>query len=97
MTGIQFYFYDHQHQASNRMNTLPRLDTSIVENLVEIRDLTRELTTNQHALKLLECGWKMSLMMVANLSSETSGYTRNPEEAMEHNTTMTVMIRYNMC
>ncbi|GAA0175778.1 hypothetical protein LIER_28889 [Lithospermum erythrorhizon] len=38
MTDIQFYFYDPQHQASNRMNTLPRLDTSIVEKLVELME-----------------------------------------------------------
>ncbi|GAA0148179.1 hypothetical protein LIER_07698 [Lithospermum erythrorhizon] len=48
MTCIQFYFYDPLHQASNRMNTLSRLDMSIVE---------RELTTNRRALKLLVCGW----------------------------------------
>ncbi|GAA0145965.1 hypothetical protein LIER_06029 [Lithospermum erythrorhizon] len=38
MTGIQFYFYDPQHQVSNRMRTLPRLDASIVERLVEELD-----------------------------------------------------------
>ncbi|GAA0153124.1 hypothetical protein LIER_11438 [Lithospermum erythrorhizon] len=36
MTGIQFYFYDPLHQASYRMNTLPRLDMTIVERLVEV-------------------------------------------------------------
>ncbi|GAA0174747.1 hypothetical protein LIER_28078 [Lithospermum erythrorhizon] len=43
MTGIQFYFYDPLHQASNRMNTFPRLDMSIMK---------REPTTDRHALKL---------------------------------------------
>ncbi|GAA0175869.1 hypothetical protein LIER_28965 [Lithospermum erythrorhizon] len=36
MKGIQFYFYDSEHQVSNRISTLPRLDVSIVENLVEV-------------------------------------------------------------
>ncbi|GAA0172636.1 hypothetical protein LIER_26424 [Lithospermum erythrorhizon] len=35
LTGIQFYFYDPTHQVVHRLSTLPRLDVSIVEHLVE--------------------------------------------------------------
>ncbi|GAA0167566.1 hypothetical protein LIER_40405 [Lithospermum erythrorhizon] len=36
MTGIQFYFFDPDHQVSNRLAAIPRLDASIVEKLVEL-------------------------------------------------------------
>ncbi|GAA0149256.1 hypothetical protein LIER_08482 [Lithospermum erythrorhizon] len=36
MKGVQFYFYDSEHQISNRMSSMLRLDASIVENLVEV-------------------------------------------------------------
>ncbi|GAA0167896.1 hypothetical protein LIER_22734 [Lithospermum erythrorhizon] len=38
LSCIQFYFYDPQHQLSNRMTTFPRLDGSIVERLVELME-----------------------------------------------------------
>ncbi|GAA0165206.1 hypothetical protein LIER_43707 [Lithospermum erythrorhizon] len=36
LSGVQLYFYDPDHQVTNRMMTLPRLDQSIVESLVEL-------------------------------------------------------------
>ncbi|GAA0160149.1 hypothetical protein LIER_16768 [Lithospermum erythrorhizon] len=36
MTRLQFYFYDPEHQVSNRMETLPRLDETVVGGLVTI-------------------------------------------------------------
>ncbi|GAA0162829.1 hypothetical protein LIER_18840 [Lithospermum erythrorhizon] len=36
MKGVQFYFYDSEHQVSNRISAMPRLNVSIVENLVEV-------------------------------------------------------------
>ncbi|GAA0158473.1 hypothetical protein LIER_38660 [Lithospermum erythrorhizon] len=38
LSGIQFYFYDPEHQVSNRMATLPRLDVTIVERLVKLME-----------------------------------------------------------
>ncbi|GAA0166266.1 hypothetical protein LIER_40159 [Lithospermum erythrorhizon] len=34
MKGVQFYFYDSEHQISNRISAMPSLDASIVKNLV---------------------------------------------------------------
>ncbi|GAA0167936.1 hypothetical protein LIER_22770 [Lithospermum erythrorhizon] len=36
MTGLQFYFYDPEHQISNRMAALPRLDEIVVGGLVTV-------------------------------------------------------------
>ncbi|GAA0158769.1 hypothetical protein LIER_15712 [Lithospermum erythrorhizon] len=38
LSGIQFYFYDPEHQVSNRLKTLPRLDITIVERLVKLME-----------------------------------------------------------
>ncbi|GAA0183206.1 hypothetical protein LIER_30666 [Lithospermum erythrorhizon] len=34
LSGIQFYFYDPEHQETNRLSALPRLNALIVEDLV---------------------------------------------------------------
>ncbi|GAA0172154.1 hypothetical protein LIER_43921 [Lithospermum erythrorhizon] len=36
MKGVQFYFYDSEHQISNRISAMPKLDASIVENLAVV-------------------------------------------------------------
>ncbi|GAA0155083.1 hypothetical protein LIER_12901 [Lithospermum erythrorhizon] len=101
MTGIQFYFYDPLHQASNRMNTLPRLDMSIVERLVEVMEPNpyAEFLKNASALENIDDYHIVISEYDSGDQSElwTSGYTQNQEEAIKYNTTMVVMIRYNMC
>ncbi|GAA0145225.1 hypothetical protein LIER_05469 [Lithospermum erythrorhizon] len=52
MTGIQFYFYDLDHQVSNKLTALPRLDPSIVEKLVEVLDLNPYSEFLKHASSL---------------------------------------------
>ncbi|GAA0147726.1 hypothetical protein LIER_36573 [Lithospermum erythrorhizon] len=36
MKGVQFYFNDSEHQISNRISAMPRLDASIVKNLLVV-------------------------------------------------------------
>ncbi|GAA0167267.1 hypothetical protein LIER_22238 [Lithospermum erythrorhizon] len=48
LTGIQFYFYDPEHQAMNRLSAVPRLNLSIVEDLFEV------MNSNPYSLFLKE-------------------------------------------
>ncbi|GAA0155831.1 hypothetical protein LIER_38161 [Lithospermum erythrorhizon] len=52
LSGIQFYFYDLEHQVSNRMMTPPRLDVVIVERLVKLMEPNPYSEFLQHASSL---------------------------------------------